>query len=306
MSSTRSAPDPIRTYIEVEINASQELLGELAGVLSQLGFEGFWEDGETLRTYMRKERWSDAALDEVRRLVNLMVPSNSTPRPQIRTRALLDQNWNEQWERTIQPIAVTDRVIIKPTWQNYTAAPDQIVLTIDPKMSFGTGYHESTRLSLRLLEKYSQQGTTLLDIGTGTGILAIAGIKLGAAHAAAVDIDEWAYNNALENCALNGVESRVEVLLGGLQNLPERTFDLIVANIQRSILESMLGEIRSRMNEGSILILSGLITADRTPILEFLRQHALAAEDEREENGWIAIAAHPIRSPGLHATHPPQ
>ena len=153
-------------YIEVQISSSEELVERLIAVLSQLGFEGFWEDSTLLKCYMSSRRWNPALADEVRTTVTRMQHSSSTPRPVITVRLIEDRNWNEEWEKTITPIHVTDHIIIKPTWQDYSPAPDELLITIDPKMSFGTGYHETTRLALRLMEKHIKTGSRLLDIGT--------------------------------------------------------------------------------------------------------------------------------------------
>ena len=185
--------------VEVQIVADEELVDQLVAILSGLGFEGFWEEGSLLRCYIGSARWSPAMHEEVQSVIHRMTRSSSSASPHVVVNTIENRNWNEEWEKTIKPIQVTDRIIIKPTWHEYEAKPGEIVLTIDPKMSFGTGYHETTRLVLRLMEKHVTAGMSLLDVGTGTGVLAIAGIKFGAASAVGIDVDEWSYINALEN-----------------------------------------------------------------------------------------------------------
>lgn len=278
-----------KSFVEVEILADASLTDALTGILSQLGFEGFWEDGSALKAYMRADRWSPALLDEIRTVANLVSRSSRSKAPTVSVKEIAEQNWNEDWEKTIQPIQVTERLIITPTWHTVNPAPGQIVLTIDPKMSFGTGYHETTRLVLRLMDHTVRPASTLLDVGTGTGVLAIAGVKLGASSAVAVDVDDWSYNNALENIRLNGVQERVRVIHGDIAAAPAGKFDMIVANIQRSIIEPILGEMTSRLTPNGLMILSGLLVSDEEIILKTLQAHRFVLRGRLFEKEWLAL-----------------
>ena len=244
------------SYIEVEIRASEELIDQLVGIFSQIGFEGFWEDAGLLRCYMNQGRWTPAMQEEVQTTVNRVVRSSSTIQPSLTIRSIEGRNWNEEWEKTIKPIQVTERIVIKPTWHEYDPRPGQIVLNIDPKMSFGTGYHETTRLVLRLMEKHIQPGIRLLDIGTGTGVLVIAGIKLGADSGIGVDVDEWSYDNARENLKLNAVENQARIFRGDISSITSELFGMIVANIQLNVIKHLLIEMRNRLIPTGILIVS--------------------------------------------------
>ena len=277
--------------IEVAIEAEEELRDRIVALLGQLGFEGFWEDGSLLRSYISESRWTPAMPDEVERIVNLITSSSRSTRPAITTRRIQEQNWNEEWEKTIRPIHVSERTVITPSWHPYEPAPGELVLTIDPKMSFGTGYHESTRLILRLLEQNIRTGDSVLDMGTGTGVLAIAAVKLGAAQATGVDVDEWSYDNACENTRLNHVEDRITILHGDISATPQGPFTLILANIQRTVLLDMLPVLVQRLREGGRLLLAGLLQEDREIMMEQLRHEGMTLSGELSENEWIAIAA---------------
>jgi ribosomal protein L11 methyltransferase len=282
-------------FIEVQIQADGALRENLAAILGQTGFEGFWEDGTILRCYISENRWTPQMLEEIQSIAATVSRSSSSTAPRIRVASIPDRNWNEEWEKTIRPIEVTDRIVITPTWHTYDSRPDQLVLRIDPKMSFGTGYHETTRLILKLMERHIRVGISLLDIGTGTGVLAIAGIRLGARSAVAVDVDEWSYRNALENLELNGVSDRVRVIQGDITAVPSDAFDMIVANIQLNIIEPILGILRSRLGPGGVMLLSGLLCGDEEQILLSLRQNRIGIKDRLTENEWLALACTTLR-----------
>ena len=207
----------------------------------------------------------------------------------IQKEILEDKNWNEEWEKSREVIRVSERIVIKPTFKNYLPKENEIVLTIDPKMSFGTGEHQTTKLILRLLEKYVQTGMKVLDVGSGTGILAIASVKLGAAKAVAVDFDEVCLENCEENCKLNIVEDTVEILTGEIDDVKQNDFDLILANIQKNVLMEISEKIKSRLKRNGIVILSGLLDSDQDEIdrkYQSLGFNTLQIEKMRE---WIAV-----------------
>lgn len=202
---------------------------------------------------------------------------------------LEDKNWNEEWEKSREVIRISDRIVIKPTFKNYSAKENEIVLTIDPKMSFGTGEHQTTKLILRLLEKYVYKGIKVLDVGSGTGILAIASIKLGASKAVAVDSDEICLDNCNENCSLNQVVDSVQILTGEIDAVNENDFDLILANIQKNVLIEIAEKLKSRLNKNGFVILSGLLDSDFDAIRN--KYYSIGFEIRRieKEDEWIAL-----------------
>jgi ribosomal protein L11 methyltransferase len=279
-----------RSFVELTIASDPSLSEVLVGMINQLGFEGFWEDRECLKCYMASERWSDGMLREIESLVELVSRPSSSAAPRISLRTIQEENWNERWERSIRPVHATSRIVISPTWQEYSPAPGEVVVWIDPKMSFGTGYHESTRLALKLIEQFLRRGMTVLDVGTGTGILAIASVRLGASSAVGLDGDEWAYANARENVVLNGVEEKVTILRGELERVGSGTFGLIAANIQRSVIEPLLPALKQRLRSDGVLVLAGLLATERALVREKLLHEQLEILTEISENEWIALA----------------
>jgi len=200
-----------------------------------------------------------------------------------------EKNWNELWEKGREVIRVSDKFVIKPTFKEYKVKPGEIVLTIDPKMSFGTGEHQSTQLIIKLLEKYVHPGIRLIDVGSGTGILSIAAIKLGAAEAVAVDNDECCYVNCNENCELNSVSANVKIVKGEISDLKETNFDLIIANIQKNVLLNIADQIKEKIKPNGIVILSGLLVKDEKDIKQHYTKMGFEAVETESLDEWIAL-----------------
>jgi ribosomal protein L11 methyltransferase len=275
---------------ELAIVTSPSVFDEIVALLMNEGFDGFWEDGASLRCYSARSSMTPADVAPLRTLILTLAQYHGLPQPIFTTTVIEEQNWDAAWKSTITPFRVTDRIVVAPTWHPYAAQPGDIVLSIDPKMSFGTGYHETTRLMLRLLEKHLRPGATVLDVGTGTGILAIAAVKLGAARATGVDNDEWSFDNAMENIRLNGVADRISIVQGTMEALGRDSYTLIAVNIQRAIIEELLPVMLHRLEPAGTLLLSGLLHDDREPIVAALVSAGLAVVDEDAEQEWIALA----------------
>jgi len=207
----------------------------------------------------------------------------------IISESLPEKNWNELWEKGREVIRVSDKFVIKPTFKEYKALPGEIVLTIDPKMSFGTGEHQSTKLIIKLLEKYVRPGMRLLDVGSGTGILSIAAIKLGAAKAVAVDNDERCYENCIENCELNSVTGKVKIVKGEISDIKKDNFDLIIANIQKDVLLNIADQIIEKLKPDGITILSGLLVKDEKDIEQQYIKTGFEIVEIKLMDDWIAM-----------------
>ncbi|MEM1043529.1 MAG: 50S ribosomal protein L11 methyltransferase [Bacteroidota bacterium] len=259
----------------------------LIAELSDLDFESFTEEDGQIRAYVPANRWSAASREEIERWFR----AHGLPDDAFEERMMRDENWNARWEATIRPHAV-GRFLVKPTWAEVPPEhADKLLLEIDPKMSFGTGYHESTRLVLRFLPGLVRGGEQVLDAGTGTGVLALAALKLGAAAAIGFDIDPWARANAAENALLNGAAGQFEVREGALDVVPEVGFDLAFANINRNALEAMLPGLAAKLAPGGRLVLAGLLRTDRDTMTAAVRDAGLTLYDEATENEWWSVVA---------------
>ncbi len=260
----------------------------LIAELSDLDFDAFLQEDGALKAYTPAARWDGPK----REAVALWLHARGLDAG-FEENVVEATNWNRQWEETIQPMPV-GRFLIRPTWAlTPPEYADRLLLEIDPKMSFGTGYHPSTRLALGFLERLVAPGMRVLDAGAGTGILGIAALKLGAASAVGFDIDPWAQENAVENMYLNHVEDRFEMRAGALETVEEEGFDLILANINRNVLLAYLPAFARKLAAGGAVVLAGLLTSDRAQMLEAARRAGLGLADEADEGDWWSCVLRP-------------
>ncbi len=209
---------------------------------------------------------------------------------EIVVRPLADADWTEAWKHHFQPLRTGERLIISPTWAQPGAGPDDVVVWLDPGLAFGTGGHPSTRLILRLLERYLHAGDRVLDVGTGSGILAIAAVKLGAASVHATDIDPVAVRVAAENLQLNGVAGAVTL---AVESTPQTgQYELVVANILADVIADLLlcEHLAERIRPGGAMLLAGIIRHRRHLVDLALAALNLVVVDEELEGDWVGLA----------------
>lgn len=259
-------------------------------LLADAGFDAFEEAPGALVAYAPADAWADPGSD-ARRAVDALVADGRADAPE--TEAVPDANWNALWEASIEPVEVGE-FVLAPTWAEPPPLGGRTLLRVDPKMAFGTGHHATTRLCLRLLAGRIPAGGRVLDVGTGTGVLAIAALARGAASAVGVDIDPWSVENARDNAVLNSVAARLDVRDGSAADVPETGFDLVCANIIRPVLQPMLPDLAVRAAPGAPVVLSGLLVAERERFLEALDAARLSLVEEASEGDWwAAVTAAP-------------
>ncbi|NMA65464.1 MAG: 50S ribosomal protein L11 methyltransferase [Clostridiaceae bacterium] len=201
-----------------------------------------------------------------------------------------DSEWKDNWKQYFKPFKFTNKIVIKPSWENYNSNSDELVIELDPGMAFGTGTHETTKMCAMLGEKYIKQNDKVLDLGCGTAILAISSIKLGAASALAVDIDTQAIKTAKENVLRNNVEGRVTLKQGELKDIKKEKYDLIFINIIADIILELTQSVKAYTGTGTRLLLSGIIKTRRDEILEAYTSVGFKLLEEMEQGDWVAMA----------------
>ena len=270
-------------YIRLTISIPDEYMELLIAELFDMDFEGFEEGDGVLIGSIQASNLDDSTREEIEQILLNYGDGAAIVSEEV----IAPQNWNEVWEKSIQPQNI-GKFYVRPTW----GAPvenDALELLIDPKMAFGTGYHATTRLLLGWLPDVIETGDEVLDAGTGTGILGIAALKLGAISAFGFDIDEWSKDNAEENIERNSVQN-FEVVLGSIETIPQdKEYDVVLANINRNALMELLQHLVRHLKAGGKILLSGLLHADEPGMLALANTLKLAHLETRSEGEWIAI-----------------
>lgn len=199
-----------------------------------------------------------------------------------------DEDWANNWKKYYKPLEIGEKLAIVPEWETYDN-DKRIVIKINPGMAFGTGTHESTYMCLELLERYVKKDDEIFDIGCGSGILAIAALKLGAKRALAVDIDDKCIDASHENAGLNNLEDKMDIKKGNLLDVVKGRADLIVSNIIAEIIVDEIKNLKNHMDKGGIFITSGIIKERRQMVIDALKENGFEIIDELEKNNWVAI-----------------
>jgi ribosomal protein L11 methyltransferase len=275
-------------WAAIEIAAAgdtQEIVGVL--LTDVAGCHGFSATTQAVTGYLPVDERLEDALIRLRSALDgapeLFPPGSA----EITIRFVAEEDWATAWKQYFKPQRIGKRIVVKPTWEDYAAQPDDLVLQIDPGMAFGTGLHATTRLCLRALEDQISFGSTVADVGTGSGILAVAAALLGAKRIDAVDIDPLAVRIARENVVVNGVGGAVSVAEAA--SPPPGIFDVIVANILADVILAMAPELAAALKPGGVLIASGIIDRRADDVREGLAKvglHPFATETEAE---WVAL-----------------
>ena len=201
-----------------------------------------------------------------------------------------DEDWSENWKKYYKPFRIGTHLVVKPTWEPYEAQADDLIIELDPGMAFGTGTHETTNMCMQLLEKHLQDGMRVMDVGTGSGILAIAAARLGAKDILAIDIDPAAVKVAIENVELNGVKDQVRVVVGDLCKSEAMPCDLAVANIVADAICMLAGPLTRHLEKDRLLICSGIIREREQDVMNAATEAGYTLFDRIEKGEWVALA----------------
>ncbi len=271
----------LKNYIQVSIQVKDKNLSDLITALMYgENFDGFWEEKDQLHAFIPEELWNKT------RFENLIIkPFDLT----YSFQRIEEKNWNKAWEESFQPVWIDKKIYIRAGFHPPSPDHDVLEIIIDPKMSFGTGHHETTSLMIRLMLEENWEDKTVIDMGSGTGILAILAEKLGAREIFAVDVDSWAFQNMKENISANRT-FHIKPIHGDalkLTDLPE--VDIFLANINRNILLNDMKHYVKKITDGGLLFLSGILDNDVPLIEKEALRLGLKPIKQIGENGWAAI-----------------
>ena len=201
------------------------------------------------------------------------------------------EDWESAWKQYFKPVHVTDRIVVKPEWEEYSPQEGEIVIEIDPGMAFGTGTHETTSMCINQIEKNLKAGDMVIDIGSGSGILSMAAVLLGAEKATGVDLDPVAVRVALENVELNNLQDKIEILHGNLTDVIREKADIVVANIMADIILILLEDVRAFIKDDGLFISSGIIQEKRAAVEARLLEKNFSIVEVETKGEWCAITA---------------
>ncbi|MBR2436918.1 MAG: 50S ribosomal protein L11 methyltransferase [Alistipes sp.] len=275
----------MRKYIDLTISCPDEEMAEIAtAFLADFPFESFdtapTTEGATLHAFILKESWA-----ECREEALATVKDYGTV---VSEEEIEDENWNERWEEeSFSPVDIDNKIVIRAA--HHPAPADAVIdIIVKPSMSFGSGHHHTTRMMCRAIHSLNPSGR-VLDVGCGTGVLSIAAIKCGAEHADAVDIDPWSTASAEEAAQLNGIAEQISVLLGTVEVVEGRKYDMVLANINRNIILNDIDRYVEALNEGGKLLLSGFLVEDIADITTAASERGLCPIAQNEEEGWVCL-----------------
>ncbi|MGQ9455439.1 MAG: 50S ribosomal protein L11 methyltransferase [Armatimonadota bacterium] len=249
--------------------------------------------------YLPVDDLIESRLEAVRERIRLLPEMGiSLPSTQLQINWVEDKDWEESYKAFFKPVRV-GKIVVSPSWENPSLEEGDIVVWIDPGMAFGTGYHETTRLCLTALQNIIRGGEVVLDVGTGTGILAIASARLGAGYVVGIDIDPVAVRIACENVSRNDLTCKVAVLAGDSPGVFSGMADVVVANIVPDVIISMSADLAAKLKPDGVLISSGIVRERMEDVRRALESVEMDVDEVLEENGWVALVSRLQNAGGL-------
>ncbi|MBI2279503.1 MAG: 50S ribosomal protein L11 methyltransferase [Bacteroidetes bacterium] len=270
-------------YIEIKVvidpvNIARDIV---VAELGEIGFESFVESNEGVDAYIQESMFDEDLMKSLNSFNHAYFKIEYTKN------VIQNQNWNEVWEQSFEPINVNNKCVVRAPFHQF-AENIEYEIIIEPKMSFGTGHHETTFLMIQELLEMDLTEKNVLDMGCGTGVLAILAEQKKAKNILAVDIDDWAYENTLDNITKNSC-SKIKVLKGGAECIENKRFDVVIANINRNILLQDLKNYCNTLNKNSRVLLSGFFSSDTDLLLEEAAKNGLTLLNKNTKNDWTLL-----------------
>jgi len=274
------------SWIELKLKIPEDILEKISAYLFAMGCEGMNVQKNSVTVYFSQLKWSDEISTAIQQYIGHFIPGFSTKLIQLKS--IKDKNWMELWRAGFKQLRLTYKIIIKPPWDTYKGVEGEIVVSIDPKMAFGTGHHESTQLIIENMEKLINPETSVLDVGTGSGILAILAEKLNAEKIMAIDNDPVAIKNAIENAKVNEC-SRLKLFNAPLELMEPEEFDLVFANINRNVLLKYAPYFQLFMGLNAKIILSGILLSDEIIITDTFQKNGFKPIKKFAKKDWLSM-----------------
>ena len=275
----------MKNYIELSIKSCPKNFDSILNILYKAEVDNILEEENEIKVYFFEE---DKAIAN---LIRKSIIANDID-AHVSMSIFEERNWNAEWEKTIEPVYIADRIVVYPSWKENEVInkANLIRIQIDPKMAFGTGHNETTRLVLKQMCEYIEPSDkTLLDFGSGSGILSIAGIKLGIRSALGLEIDSEAIVNAKENAIINDVEDYILFDNCSIDSAAGRTYDVITANIISGVIKTNIGHIKRNLKNKGKIFISGILKEEKDDFVKFLEQNNFDVIEIISEAEWLGI-----------------
>ncbi|MBN8569173.1 MAG: 50S ribosomal protein L11 methyltransferase [Ignavibacteria bacterium] len=273
-------------YFEITIPFNKDNFEQIENTLYYFGIENILEENGVVKIYIEDNN------EELIEKIKSDLKNNY--QTEIKVEKFTDKNWNAEWENSIQPVYIKDKIVIHSSWNKDTVVnpEEKILIEIDPKMSFGTGHNETTQIVLEMLCEYLDEGDkTMLDFGAGTAVLSIAAAKLGIENIMAIEIDVDSIENAKEYIRNNGVEKHIKLDNCNISHVEESDFDVIAANIIRSVITANLKHIHSKLKSGGKLFISGILIEEEELLINELQKFDIEIIEVRKKTEWLGVYA---------------
>lgn len=273
-------------YFEITIPFSKENFEQIENTLYYFGIENILEENGVVKIYIE-----DNNEELIEKIKSELKNNHQT---EIKVEKFTDKNWNAEWENSIQPVYIKDKIVIHSSWNKETVENPEgkILIEIDPKMSFGTGHNETTQIVLEMLCDYLDEvDKTMLDFGAGTAVLSITAAKLGVENILAIEIDVDSIENAKEYIRNNGVEKHIKLDNCNISHVEESGFDVIAANIIRSVITANLKHIHSKLKSGGKLFVSGILIEEEKLLVNELQKFDIEILEVRKKTEWLGVYA---------------
>jgi len=269
-------------YIEIDISLSEKspFADIITAKLNEIEFESYQETEYGLQAYIQQKLFNEDLLNNAFSILKNKVDFS------FKITEIKQQNWNLKWESSFQPVIINEKCIVRAGFHQPIDIEFEIIIT--PKMSFGTGYHATTFLMMNSMFNLDLINKTILDIGSGTGVLSILSEKLGARNILGIDIDNWAFENAKENKKLNNC-NRISFEISDVSNIVNKRFDVILANINRNIILKEIDTYSALLNYGGHMLLSGFYTDDESLILSKIEKLNLNLQMKKQKDNWLLL-----------------